>query len=115
MVAEPTTATALGEAQGAARTWAETHRRIRALDDGGDYDAAVALALSTAPGGAGAASAQVDAALGDAIGTLSAQAADDVAAASAATTLLAVGVVVLTLLAGGGIVAGLWPRLQEYR
>jgi hypothetical protein len=57
----------------------------------------------------------VDGALGQALGALSAQAADDAQAAAAATTLLGVGVVVLTLVAAGGIVAGLRPRLQEYR
>ncbi len=105
----------LDGAQDAARRWAGAHTRLRALDDGGDYDAAVALALSTAPGGAAAESARVDAALQRAINALSAQAADDAEAASAATTLLGIGVVVLTLVAAGGIVAGLWPRLQEYR
>lgn len=105
----------LDEARTAASAWAATHTRLRALDDGGEYDAAVALALSTAPDGAGTESTRVDAALDRAIGTLSATAAEDAAAASAATTLLAAGIVVLTLVAVGGIVAGLWPRLQEYR
>jgi hypothetical protein len=113
--AAPSVAGALGDARDASRAWADTHTRLRALDDGGDYDAAVALALSTAPGGAAAESARVDGALGQALGALSAQAADDAQAAAAATTLLGVGVVVLTLVAAGGIVAGLRPRLQEYR
>lgn len=113
--AAPSVAGPLGDARDASHAWADAHTRLRALDDGGDYDAAVALALSTGPGGAAAESARVDAALGEAIATLATQADDDAQTASAATTLLGVGIVVLTLVGAGGIIAGLRPRLQEYR
>ena len=91
------------------------HELVRTLDVSGDYDEAVALALSTAPDGGQGTVAQVQDALDHAVTTTADTAAADAAAADAATTLLAVGVVLLTLVAAGGLVAGMWPRLQEYR
>jgi CHASE3 domain sensor protein len=91
------------------------HELVRSLDVSGDYDDAVALALSTAPGGGQGTVAQVQDALDRAITTTADTAASDAAGADTATTLLAVGVVLLTLVAAGGLVAGVWPRLQEYR
>ena len=91
------------------------HELVRSLDVSGDYDEAVALALSTAPDGGQGTAGQVQDALDRAVTTTADTAASDAATADSATTLLAVGVVLLTLVAAGGIVAGVWPRLQEYR
>ena len=91
------------------------HELVRTLDVSGDYDQAVALALSTAPDGGQGTASQLEDALDHAVSTTADTAASDAAAADTATTLLAVGVVVLTLVAAGGLVAGVWPRLQEYR
>ncbi|NMO92375.1 hypothetical protein [Actinomycetospora sp. TBRC 11914] len=92
-----------------------THELARTLDVAGDYDGAVALALSTAPTGGQGSVQQVEDALDRAITTTADTASSDAATADAATTLLAVGVVVLTLVAAAGLVVGVWPRLQEYR
>ena len=91
------------------------HELVRSLDVSGDYDEAVALALSTAPDGGQGTAGQVQDALDRAVTTTADTAASDAATADSATTLLAVGVVLLTLVAAGGLVAGVWPRLQEYR
>jgi hypothetical protein len=91
------------------------HELVRTLDVSGDYDQAVALALSTAPDGGQGSVQQVEDALDHAVSTTADTAAADAAAADSATTLLAVGAVLLTLVAAGGLVAGVWPRLQEYR
>jgi hypothetical protein len=91
------------------------HELVRSLDVSGDYDDAVALALSTAPDGGQGSVQQVEDALDRAVTTTADTAAADAATAGAATTLLAVGVVLLTLVAAGGLAAGVWPRLQEYR
>jgi CHASE3 domain sensor protein len=91
------------------------HELVRTLDVSGDYDEAVALALSTAPDGGQGSVQQVEDALDRAVMTTADTAASDAAGADTATTLLAVGVVLLTLVAAAGLVAGVWPRLQEYR
>jgi hypothetical protein len=102
-------------AAAAGRRGIVVHELVRTLDVSGDYDQAVALALSTAPDGGQGTAAQVQDALDRAVTTTAGTAASDAATADTATTLLAVGVVLLTLVAVGGLVAGVWPRLQEYR
>jgi hypothetical protein len=102
-------------AQTIGRQGITVHELARTLDVAGDYDGAVALALSTAPSGGQGTVQQVEDALDRAITTTADTASSDAAAADAATTLLAVGVVVLTLVAAAGVAVGVWPRLQEYR
>jgi hypothetical protein len=102
-------------AQTIGRQGITVHELARTLDVAGDYDGAVALALSTAPTGGQGTVQQVEDALDRAITTTADTASSDAAAADAATTLLAVGVVVLTLVAAAGVAVGVWPRLQEYR
>ncbi len=91
------------------------HELVRTLDVAGDYDQAVALALSTAPEGGQGSVQQLEDALDRAVTATADTAASDAAAADSATTLLAIGVVVLTLVAAAGLAVGVWPRLQEYR
>ncbi|MDL5158825.1 hypothetical protein [Actinomycetospora termitidis] len=102
-------------AQAAGRNGIVVHNLVRTLDLSGQYDLAVALALGTGPDAGQGSVEQVQDALDRAITTTAGTGADDAAAARAATTLLALGTVVLTLVALGGLVAGVWPRLQEYR
>lgn len=112
---DPGVAADLADARTAAYAAITVHNRVRSLDAAGNVDEAVVLALSSAPDGGSATVAGTGEALGRAIDATGQSAATDASAASAAMTLLALGVVVLTLVAVGGVVAGLWPRLQEYR
>lgn len=102
-------------AQTAGRRSITVHELVRTLDVAGQYDQAVALALSPGANGGQGAVAQVQDALDAAVGRTASSAASDSVLARDATVLLPLGVVVLTLLAAGGVVAGVWPRLQEYR
>jgi len=91
------------------------HAQVRKLDDGGSYNAAVALATSTSPGGAAAAFALLD---NNLTATISADQSRFTSSAGHADTglalldvlapLLAVLVCVLSIL-------GLRARLEEYR
>lgn len=108
-------ADAAGFATTVGRQGITVHALVRTLDVSGDYDDAVALALSTAPGGGQGSVQQVQDALDRAVTTTADTAASDASGADAATTLLAIGVVVLTLVAAAGLAVGVWPRLQEYR
>lgn len=103
------------EARRAGRLGLDVHSRVRSLDVSGNFDSAVALALSPAPDGGAGAAGRVETALDRAVDTTASVAARDDAAAATVTTLLGVGVVLLTLVAAAGVVAGLGPRLQEYR
>jgi Tfp pilus assembly protein PilN len=95
--------------------WQAAHRRVRELDDGGQYEEAVASVVTTAPGGSGAAFERLDGALGVAIGAERAAFADAAAAAGGAMTGLATGPAVLALLAAAGVAVGLGRRIGEYR
>lgn len=108
-------ADAAGVATTVGRQGITVHALVRTLDVSGDYDDAVALALSTAAGGGQGSVQQVQDALDRAVTTTADTAASDASGADAATTLLAIGVVVLTLVAAAGLAVGVWPRLQEYR
>ncbi|GLZ52032.1 hypothetical protein [Actinomycetospora sp. NBRC 106378] len=102
-------------AQDAGRRGIVVHELVRTLDVSGQYDQAVALALSAgADGGQGAVTEVLDALDRGVAGTADTT-ARSASTARAATVLLPLGVVVLTLVAAGGLVAGVWPRLQEYR
>ncbi|MBD8080617.1 hypothetical protein [Cellulosimicrobium arenosum] len=107
-VLDDTTATALDD-------WVAQHAEIRALDDGGDWDAAVELATSTGEDSPNAAFAAFsDAARAD-IEAGAAQTRDDLASAGTTSAvagwlLLAAGLVA-ALLAWRGVTA----RLEEYR
>ncbi|GAA4822225.1 hypothetical protein GCM10023201_05130 [Actinomycetospora corticicola] len=102
-------------AQDAGRRGIVVHELVRTLDVSGQYDQAVALALAAgADGGQGSVQQVLDA-LDRAVATTSTTSARDADTARAATLLLPLGIVLLTLVAAGGLVAGVWPRLQEYR
>jgi hypothetical protein len=95
--------------------WDEKHAEIRALDDDGQWDEAVAAATSTADDSAGAAFlAFSDAAHAD-VETTSTEAVDRLA--SAATTAQIAAWVALVLGVAGAVAAaaGMNVRLKEYR
>ncbi len=95
--------------------WVGAHQEIRSLDDGGDWDAAVALATDTSEG-----SPNADfRAFADAAGQdveASAAATDD-ALASARTMALVFGALLLVagVIAAGAALRGFNARLKEYR
>ncbi|WP_251153886.1 hypothetical protein [Cellulosimicrobium sp. Marseille-Q4280] len=95
--------------------WVAHHAEIRALDDGGDWDGAVALATSTEPDSANAAFDAFSAAARDDIETNAAATRDDLGSASTSAAvagwLLLVAGLVAALLAWRGMTA----RLEEYR
>jgi len=95
--------------------WVSRHAEIRAADDEGDWDAAVALATSTEPDSPNAAFEEFSAAARADIATNAATTRDDLASASTSAAvagwlLLAAGLVA-ALLAWRGMTA----RLEEYR
>jgi hypothetical protein len=112
-IADPAVRSLVGDAAEQQRRWRAAHTEIRRLDDTGDYNKAVVLAIGGA--GAGPAFTAVDDKLGRAI-ALSKQRFDaEVAAARTTVAWSAVGAAVLALLAAAGAVYGMWQRLKEYR
>jgi len=108
-------ARAAAAAAAAAPAWYATHRRVRALDDGGSYNAAVQLAIGSGPASSSAMFRRAETRLTSAIG------ADQAAFRSAAgrgqdtLTGLEAGMIVAALLMAAGCAWGLISRLAEYR
>ncbi|GIJ00342.1 hypothetical protein CLV28_0070 [Sediminihabitans luteus] len=103
---------ALGDALDA---WVDAHAGVRALDDGGDWDAAVAAASSDDPGSSNdtfaAFTSAADTFVTDTVTTLDADLDESAAVADAA----AVVAVVLAALAALAAWRGIHRRLEEYR
>ncbi len=95
--------------------WQAAHKQVRDLDEIGNYTAAVASVVQTAPGGSGATFAQLDAELGMAIDAERAAFADATGSAASALTGLVAGPAALALLAAAAVAVGLGRRIGEYR
>jgi len=108
-------ATVLGNAERNVTDWLAAHEKVRALDDGGSYQDAVALAIGDANDGAAVAFNDLDKNLSSAINDGRAVFVDQTGAASSVMTALVPGVAVLALLAAAGVTMGIRERLQEYR
>jgi len=96
-------------------SWADEHASIRALDDDGDWDGAVALATST---DADSANARFDAfthAAQEATTSSSDDTDRDLSRAAASSARIAWVALVVGLLGGVLAVWGFGPRLKEYR
>jgi len=106
---------AIDAAIGNAKGWHETHRRIRELDDGGDYDRAVTMAIGMEEGNAAADFYELDTNLVNAIAAGRATFYEQTSKAGWALTGLVPGVVVLALVAAGATTMGIRQRLLEYR
>ena len=103
-------------AQKNADDWLAAHRRVRELDDGGAYQEAVSLAISTsAKTSAATMFNQLDDNLMKALRNGRQHFAEETSAASNVMTGLAPGVAVLALVAAAGVTMGIRERLQEYR
>ena len=112
---DPSVRSALDAARSDAKAWQDAHKKLRGLDNGGDYPGAVKLAIGDTPDSAAAAFSRLDADLARGIATASTafdrkagSAADDFTGATA-------GLIVLTLLLLGGVVVGFQQRIAEYR
>jgi hypothetical protein len=103
-------------AQKNADDWLAAHQRVRELDDGGSYQEAVSLAISTAAKTSAATMfSQLDDNLMKALRNGRQQFAEETSAASNVMTGLAPGIAVLALVAAAGVTMGIRDRLQEYR
>jgi hypothetical protein len=105
----------VADAQAAASAYGTIHRKIRALDDAGQYDAAVALATSGDSGAATAAFARLDGALTAAIEADQATFNRLADQADGGLAILAGFAVVAAAAVGGLSLLGLRARLREYR
>jgi hypothetical protein len=99
----------------AAIAWREANAALRALEQRGDHDAALASAVGADPLGSRAAFDRLSAALADAVGAERTALAIDVRGADSALTGLAEGPAVLGVLAAAGVVVGIGQRVREYR
>lgn len=103
-------------AQKNADDWLAAHQRVRELDDGGAYQEAVSLAISTAAKTSAATMfTQLDDNLMKALRNGREHFAEETSAASNVMTGLAPGIAVLALVAAAGVTMGIRDRLQEYR
>lgn len=104
----------LADVTDALKVWKQTHTELRAQDDGGDYPAAVSMALDAKAGTAFRFN-QVDTNLDRAIAATSA--AFDAQAGRAGGSLRGAGFAfgALTLILLVGVAAGLTQRIAEYR
>jgi hypothetical protein len=103
-------------AQKNADDWLAAHKRVRELDDGGAYQEAVSLAISTAAKTSAATMFnQLDDNLMKALRNGRQHFAEETSAASNVMTGLPPGVAVLALVAAAGVTMGIRDRLQEYR
>ena len=99
----------------AAPAWYATHRQVRALDNGGNYNAAVQLAVGPGSASSGSMFTRLQTGLTTAIS------ADQTAFSSAARsgenamTGMEVGMIVISLVMATGCAWGLNRRLAEYR
>ena len=106
---------ALEAAQGDVRSWLDAHEQVRKLDDDGDYEKAVKLAIGDEEDSAAASFNDLDENLRAAIGEGRTVFVDQTGAADSVMTALVPGVAVLALLAAAGVTMGIRERLQEYR
>lgn len=99
----------------AAIDWRDAHQRLRALDDGGNHQAALASAVGSDPQGSGTTFDRLNAQLADAFGTEQTALAIDVRRADSALSGIAEGPALLALLAAAAVAVGIGRRVWEYR
>lgn len=98
-----------------AEEWAAAHRKIRELDDGGQYEEAVKVAIGDAPDSAAAAFGKLDKNLITALNAGRDEFFTQTTKAGNALTGLVPGIAVLAIIAAAGITLGIRERLREYR
>ncbi len=95
------------------REWHTQHEEIRRLDDTGEYNNAVDLAIGET--GAAPAFNALERSLAEGIALSTQRFDDEVGAARSALSWSVVGVLLLTVLGAAGAAWGVWQRLREYR
>jgi len=106
----------LAAAQKNADDWLTAHNRVRELDDGGSYQEAVSLAISTdAKTSAATMFTMLDDNLLKALNHGRQKFVEETSGASNVMTGLVPGVALLALLAAAGVTMGIRDRLREYR
>ncbi|ALG07935.1 hypothetical protein [Kibdelosporangium phytohabitans] len=95
--------------------WLRAHDELRKQDDGGNYAAAVRLAIAAVPEGTAAAFDKLDTDLRGAIDLTRAAFNARIRDANDALGGTVVVVSLLALVVAAGATAGLWQRLKEYR
>lgn len=95
--------------------WLNAHTEIRALDDGGDWDGAVAAAISTDPGSASAIFAEFAADSQTAMSTAHDQMTSQLKAARLWAAVLGWLILLAGIVGALGAWRGLAVRLEEYR
>jgi hypothetical protein len=108
-------ARAAAAAEAAAPAWFATHRNVRALDDGGNNEAAVQLAIGPGRGSSDARFQRVEGNLTSAISADQAAFASAASAGHGALTGLEAGMIVTALVMAACCAWGLIPRMAEYR
>ncbi|RSM84301.1 hypothetical protein DMH04_21635 [Kibdelosporangium aridum] len=98
-----------------AQSWQEAHRKLRELDDGGQYEKAVEMAIGDKDDSAAKAFNRLDENLSGAIQKGREKFVEATSSAENALTGLVPGVAVLALIGAGGALVGIRQRLQEYR
>ena len=105
----------LAETRAAALAWRDAHRRLRGLDDSGNYRAAVASAVGTDPTGSGVAFQRLDSTLGGVADGERRAFDDDLDAAAGVLSAISIGPSALALTAAAAAAAGIARRVGEYR
>ncbi|MGN6752813.1 MAG: hypothetical protein ACTHJJ_09685 [Intrasporangium sp.] len=97
------------------QAYVQGHQQIRKLDDGGNWEGAVALATSTKPGDPGARFAQFDKDVTAQRDAASHGAIERIDSLGGAAPAYAVGIGLLSLIASWLIIRGIGKRIEEYR
>jgi hypothetical protein len=107
-------ARAAASAAAAAPAWYAVDQRVRALDDGGNYETAVQLAIGTGPSSSGSLFRRVQARLTGGINAGQAEFASAARGGQDALAGLEAGMIVAALVMVAGCAWGLTRRLAEY-
>jgi len=97
------------------RAWLAAHKTVRDLDNGGQYNEAVAAAVGTGPETTASIVNELDTILANAITHNGERFAQETRRADRALAGIDIGIVVLTVLLAIGTVYGIQRRMAEYR
>ncbi|MBF6329109.1 hypothetical protein [Nocardia transvalensis] len=105
----------VASAKAALDQWREAHQRMNDALARGDFPGAGAVAIGPGSTEATASVVALDSALGEGLTETRKTLRDNVSDAARSLDVLAPGALILSVLAAVFVLAGLWPRLREYR